>query len=261
MYVKQFGEDWELLKIPNQTADSLHGIADRYLELWQYPNCIGAIDGKHIVINCPDNSSSEYFNYKGTFSIHLQAVSDEDGYFTYIDFGDYDWHSDAGVFKYSSFGEALNNTLPIPHDEAIYSSEPLPFAILGDEAYPLMKNLMRPYARRDLENSKRVYNYRHSQARRAVECAFCMMSKKWGALQTTLSMSPEHAKLVVLACCVLHNFVRQREGTAYSSDFSPRDYWPQQETQIVLQGRPADYGLYMRNRLTRIMEQSIPVPW
>lgn len=250
------------IEMPEQTSDSLRDIANRFLTLWHYPHCIGAIDGKHITIKCPDNSSSEYYNYKGTFSIHLQAVADADGYFTYIDVGDYGRHCDAGVLKHSSFGKALlTNQLPIPDDEATFSSEPLPYVFIGDEAYPLMRHLMKPYARRDLDNTKRIYNYRHSRARRVVECAFGIMSSKWRALETTLHMSPEHAKLVTLACCVLHNYVRRREGTEYCSEFSFEDKTPEQPTQSVQQGRPSDYAMHVRNTFASMMEHSIPLPW
>jgi len=38
--------------------------------LWNFPNCCGAIDGKHVIIRCPEKSSSEFFNYKKSFSIN-----------------------------------------------------------------------------------------------------------------------------------------------------------------------------------------------
>ena len=46
---------------------------------------MGAIDGKHVTIQCPPRSDSECFKYKKTFSIVLQAVLDADGNFMAVD--------------------------------------------------------------------------------------------------------------------------------------------------------------------------------
>lgn len=53
-------------------------IAEQFEKTWNYPNCIGAMDGKHIVLQSPVNSGSEFYNYKSFFSIDLFAFVDAD---------------------------------------------------------------------------------------------------------------------------------------------------------------------------------------
>ncbi len=53
-------------------------IAHEFNEKWNFANCIGAMDGKHVQIQAQANSSSYYFNSKGSFSIVLLAVVDAD---------------------------------------------------------------------------------------------------------------------------------------------------------------------------------------
>lgn len=67
---------WEVygkthMTVPNE-AD-YERIASSFLNLWNMPNCCGAIDGKHIRIRSPAQSGSSYYNYKGYFSIVLQG--------------------------------------------------------------------------------------------------------------------------------------------------------------------------------------------
>lgn len=58
---------WEVLKekymqVPNR--EQWKSIAQRFETLWNFPNCIGAIDGKHVRIEKFANSGSSNFNYK-----------------------------------------------------------------------------------------------------------------------------------------------------------------------------------------------------
>lgn len=43
---------------------------------WSFPNCIGALDGKRVLIAKPPNSGSEFYDYKGNLSIIMMALVD-----------------------------------------------------------------------------------------------------------------------------------------------------------------------------------------
>lgn len=48
-------------------------IAGDFTRRWQFPNCLGAVDGKHVAITCPPKSGSTFFNSKVSHSGHLCA--------------------------------------------------------------------------------------------------------------------------------------------------------------------------------------------
>lgn len=83
---------WNVLQpiyLPEPTADSWNHIAKDFYNTWNFPNCIEAVDGKHIQIQCPSRTGSLYYNYKQFFSIVLMTATDAKYKFTWVDIGDY----------------------------------------------------------------------------------------------------------------------------------------------------------------------------
>jgi len=50
--------------ISQMTKNDFVEIANGFMEIWNFPNCIGAMDGKHIALKAPHKSGSMFFNYK-----------------------------------------------------------------------------------------------------------------------------------------------------------------------------------------------------
>ncbi|KAL2087835.1 hypothetical protein ACEWY4_016663 [Coilia grayii] len=181
-----------------------------------FPNCLGAMDGKHVVIEAPPRSGSLYYNYKGTFSIVLLAVVDAKYRFRLVDVGAYGKNSDGGTLAASAFGAALRRgSLDIPEDSPLPGAEHLgamPFVFVADEAFPLRKNIMCPYPGHTA-GEKRAFNFRLSHVRRIVECAFGILATQWRVYRRVLCVSPEVAESIVKATCILQNFMRWDNDT------------------------------------------------
>lgn len=154
-------------------TDDLSTIAKKYYERWNLPNCLGAIDGKHVEITKPRSTHTLYHNYKDFFSIVLMACCDANYKFRYVYVGANGSQSDGGVFRSAGFGyDILNGRLDVPPPVNLPGSNiELPHFFVGDAAFPLHVNIMRPYPG-ELTDVQDVANERMSRARITIECAF-----------------------------------------------------------------------------------------
>lgn len=153
-----------------------------------------------------------YYNYKGTYSIVLMAVSDANYCFIYANIGCQGRISDGGVFRQTTFYKKLaNNNLVLPPPELLPGSNKLiPYVILTDDAFPLQEHIMKPFSgNHDKGSCKRIYNYRHSRARRTVENTFGLLASVFRVFRKPLLLNVENAEIITTACIYLHNFLRK----------------------------------------------------
>ena len=152
---------WNYLKavcIPEPTQDMWKEIASGFLQNTNFPNCLGAIDGKHIRIIHPFDTGSLYFNYKKIFSIVLLASCDSNLLFTFVDVGAYGKASDSTIFRESELCNKIHRkTLNIPSPRQVGNRQPLNYTFVGDEAFGLSENMMRPYAGKYLDLDKKLH--------------------------------------------------------------------------------------------------------
>lgn len=146
------------------------------------------------------------------------GVADAEYKLLYVDVGRNGRSSDGGVFNRCTFAQAMvTNQLGLP------SSKPLPgrtmavpYVLVADDAFSLGQNLLKPYSQRGLTMVQRVYNYRLSRARRIIENVFGIMTARFRVMSDRIHLDAEKSKKVVLACCVLHNYLMTTNKRKYA---------------------------------------------
>lgn len=75
------------LSIPQN--DDWIQVADQFEQLWNFPNCLGAIDTCQIKIAKPPHSGSLFYNYNHDYTMGFMASCDAIKRFTWVNVGSY----------------------------------------------------------------------------------------------------------------------------------------------------------------------------
>ncbi|CAK1578598.1 unnamed protein product [Parnassius mnemosyne] len=184
-----------------------------------FPHAVGVIDGKHIIIQCPDNSGSEYFNYKKTFSIVLLALVDCNYKLMYANIGSQGRISDGGVFKKSSLWQKISSeTLNLPKPRSLSSADKanIPYVFLADGAFALHNNIMKPYpGTHNIGSPKRIFNTRLSRSRVVVENVFGILANRFRIFKKPIDINIDTVPIIIMTCLLLHNFLRKSNNSSH----------------------------------------------
>ena len=124
---------------PPVTEDEWLEVAAAFHQKWNFPHCLGAVDGKHIHIQCPPGGGSEFYNYKRFHSIIMLAMCDANYVIRWMNIGASGSHSDAQLFNRSELQRVLdNNIAKVPQPRPLPGTQDsMPFFVIADDAFPL----------------------------------------------------------------------------------------------------------------------------
>ncbi|XP_026847313.1 uncharacterized protein LOC113566328 isoform X1 [Drosophila persimilis] len=192
----------EYLPFPT-SADEWKQIASDFYDIWGFPNCIGAIDGKHCKTRpMPSN---------GEPSMMLMVIVDAKYRFVYVNVATDAKIGDAGVWLHSDLRYSLDDySIHVPSPSALPRSNRVsPYTLVSDEAFPLTEYNMKPYFSKNLTESQQHFNYMLSRSRRVVENAFAILASRFRVIFKPIKSAPTSFSKIVLTCFCLYNFLRE----------------------------------------------------
>ena len=86
--------------------------------------------------------------------------------------------------------------------------------------------------RRSPQNHEELFNYKHAQARNVIERCFGLLKKRWGILRSPSFYPIRTQTRMILACCLLHNFIR------INMAIDPEEYTPLADDEMPMGKEP-----------------------
>lgn len=191
---------------------TLHELAEhmrQFAALTGFPQGVGALDGCHIEVCPPKEQACDYYNYKGWYSMILMAVVDHCYKFMLTNVGTPGRSHDADVFHKSCLPKILSSGLFQLQKKTFHGVSVGP-VLLADQAYPLQKEVMKPFSQPGAAGSStQIFNYHLSSARRIVENAFGRLKARFRILHKGPENDIPNVRRIIRACCVLHNICEE----------------------------------------------------
>ncbi|KAH6787392.1 hypothetical protein C2S52_006944 [Perilla frutescens var. hirtella] len=172
-----------------------------------FKGCLGALDGTYIDVTALKENRARYRNRKGQTIVNVLAVCNQDMKFIYVLSG---WEGSAADSRVLRDAVTRENGLRVPRGNYY----------LCDNGYTNSEGFLTPYrgVRYHLNdwgegtsiprNKEEFYNMKHSRARNVIERSFGLLKGRWGILRSASFYPIKVQNRIILACCLVHNFIR-----------------------------------------------------
>ncbi|KAL0345330.1 UNVERIFIED_CONTAM: hypothetical protein Sradi_4364300 [Sesamum radiatum] len=175
---------------------------------WQwFKGCSGALDGTYIRVRVPGHEQGWYRTRKGQVAVNVLGVCDPNMQFIYVLTG---WEGSAADNSVLRDAVHREGGLRVPTGNYY----------LCDNGYANAEGFLTPYRGvqyhlrewdRGLggpQNREELFNLKHSSARNVIERTFGLLKVR-GILRNPSFYPIKVQHRIILACCLLHNFLRK----------------------------------------------------
>ncbi|CAA0819957.1 Unknown protein, partial [Striga hermonthica] len=174
--------------------------------------CLGALDGTYIDVRVPSIDKPRYRNRKGSISVNVLGVCDTYMNYVYMLCG---WEGS------SADSRVLRDAVTRTHGHCVPTGK----YYLVDGGYTNGPGFLAPYrgvryhlqewgtGNRRPQNFRELYNLRHAKARNVIERAFGILKMRWAILRSCSYYSIRTQNRIIMACALLHNFIRSSIAT------------------------------------------------
>ncbi|MFQ6649380.1 hypothetical protein Gotur_023432 [Gossypium turneri] len=166
-----------------------------------FKNCLGALDGTHIKIRVPTIDNPRYRTRKGDISANMLGVCKHDMHFVYVLPG---WEGSIADVQVLRDGISRRHGLNVPHvDVGCTNCEGFLTPFRGKRYH--LNEWRQGYQPSTLEE---FFNMKHASVCNVIEKCFGLLKLRWGILRSPLLYLVRVHNRIIIACCLLHNFIR-----------------------------------------------------
>ena len=224
-----------VIKITHDFCSALVEISDRYIKFpknavevgeaiqsfkddvnCKIPQSFCAVDGTLIEILAPSTERKiDYFARTKRYAVNTQGIVGANLVFLHVATGFPGSIHDARMWMKTEIHTKIESEAILQYPEKIIGNFRVKPLILGDGAYTLSPNLMKPYRHTiQLSREQRKFNKKLSSARVIVERAFGVLKARYRILLKRLDSSITNVSDIIIGCVVLHNLC-QMENDQY----------------------------------------------
>ncbi|XP_030444318.2 uncharacterized protein LOC115666804 [Syzygium oleosum] len=177
-----------------------------------FKGCIGAIDGTHIHASVPVSKQIPFRGRKGITTQNVMCVCSFDMKFTFVYAG---WEGSANDCRVLSAAlETHRLQFPRPPPGKYY---------VVDSGYAAAPGFLTPFKGeryhindfrgrvRQATTARELFNHRHSSLRNVIERSFAVLKNRFFILRHMPSFSIQKQSCIVIACCAIHNYIRDQD--------------------------------------------------